>query len=566
MLEVKEIKKVPGSCLVLIALLFSFAEGYDEDNTFTGGFSSPYLQADYIQNLTEHSAALINPALIWRVNQLYAEAGYFNWGWGVADVEETQSLYYIQGTFLVPLRLRHTAGVSLIGANSTIDKTILDTQTKTVSTQGGSLSWYEWWITFHYCYKIFPWLTVGANPKVVIQNQFDEAVRGGFGLDMGVYGTVFDHYRFGDLGLSLSFIDLIPAHVEWEGSEEKQQMTTRMRAGFRYKGLNERLVIAYDVNIDNIFAGWQNILDGQTTIIDTTVDTTVTPYDTTIVEKDMKKQLMDRVGRYSAHAKFEVMPQLWVKGGWGNNNIPYIGFNFNVLYPMVQSINKFEFDFHIGYSLNETERGFTLMSKVSSLFGPTREQRESRRLHDKLMLAPRDAYNKAMRLYSAGKYWEASYAFGKVLTLYPNFHLNDKAAYYMGDSYSELRLNNIARKVFEEALDEYSTSDMRADYLYGLERLDYREGKFKSALKNHAFISNLYPDDEIASDAHYIAGEIHFKRGNYSTAKELFLKVKPEAESYIYAQYSLSVINVIKKKKKAAITNLENIFADTSSE
>ena len=78
-----------------------------------------------------------------------------------------------------------------------------------------------------------------------------------------------------------------------------------------------------------------------------------------------------------------------------------------------------------------------MMNKLSTDFGPTREQRESKRLYDQLILAPMDAYNEAMRLYLAGKYWEASFAFGKVMSLYPNFYLNDKATYYMGDSYSD---------------------------------------------------------------------------------------------------------------------------------
>ena len=69
---------------------------------------------------------------------------------------------------------------------------------------------------------------------------------------------------------------------------------------------------------------------------------------------------------------------------------------------------------------------------------------------------------------------------------------------------------------FKSALEEYTTSDMRSKYLYGLETIDYREGKYEDALKNHAFITNLYAESDIRPDADYLAGEIHFLRKNYN--------------------------------------------------
>ena len=81
-----------------------------------------------------------------------------------------------------------------------------------------------------------------------------------------------------------------------------------------------------------------------------------------------------------------------------------------------------------------------------------RQQRESKRMYDQLILAPMDAYNEAMRLYLAGKYWEASYAFGKVISLNPSFHRVTKSAtFYMGNCYRYLQMNGIAREVYKGA-------------------------------------------------------------------------------------------------------------------
>ena len=113
--------------------------------------------------------------------------------------------------------------------------------------------------------------------------------------------------------------------------------------------------------------------------------------------------MLRKAFRMSFHVKWQFIPQLWLKAGWENNNIPYIGFNYNVIYSMPEMINYLGYDFHLGYSVPETERGVTMMNKLSTDFGPTREQRESKRLYDQLILAPMDAYNEAMRLYLGGE-------------------------------------------------------------------------------------------------------------------------------------------------------------------
>jgi tetratricopeptide (TPR) repeat protein len=377
------------------------------------------------------------------------------------------------------------------------------------------------------------------------------------GGDLGFYFNPLDHYRYGDLGVSVNLQDIVPTRMGWTtrdtgGSvlgESNQVGVTRLRAGVRYSCLNDRLVVDGEALIDNALGSlWEWAMD----------DSEITV--------NGKKTLPPLAYRGSFHAKWQFIPQVWLKAGWSNNNIPYIGFNFNAIYLLPEMINYVNYDFHIGYSVAENERGLTLMNRLSSDFGPTREQRESKRMYDQLILAPMDAYNEAMRLYLAGKYWEASYAFGKVMSLYPNFYLNDKAAFYMGNSYRFLQLNGIAREVYKSALEEYTTSDMRPKYLYGLENIDYRENKYEDALKNHAFITNLYGESEIRPDADYLAGEIHFLRKNYTAAEQLLSKLKPGDPSYMYAQYTLSVINVENRKVEPAVMNLKRVIEDTTQE
>lgn len=536
----------------------------------TGGFDAPYFQADYIQDLSEWNAALVNPALLFRVNQYRLEAGFYRWG-GVNPVGD--ELGYNQITGIIPIRLRHTLGLTFITSGSDFEKSAIDPQSNIIPL--GEDEHRERWLIGHYSFRVLPWLSIGCNPKVVFQRQ-PALITGedqgdlsyGFGLDIGTYANIFDHYRFGDLGVSVNFQDIVPANLKWKnpnGETASQLMTTRLRAGLRYAVMNDRLIFDSEAVIDNVFERmWDFLIDitekGDSVII---YDTANNPIDT-IYEGDPLESYLDIVGRFSFHSRFQWIPQLWFKIGWANNNIPYIGFNFNIIYLWPEIINYVSLDVHFGYSINELERGSTGMIKIATDFGPTREQRESKRLYERLILAPMNAYNEAMRLYKAEKYWEASFAFGKVLSLFPNFHLSDKCTYYMGDCYTQLRLHGLAREVYKEGLAEYTTSEMRANYLYGLQILDYREGKYKDALKNHAFISNLYSQSEIKPDADYLAGEIHFLQKNYSAASQVLNQIPPDAACYNYAQYTLAVVNIANNKLDIAIQNLRNIVTDTA--
>ncbi len=532
--------------LLTIVLLSGVFTRANADLNASGGFDSPFLVSDNIQNISDYHSALVNPALLFRVNQIRAEAGIYRWNSAFLVGELFDELGYQQASLLFPVRLRHTAGFTLITSGADFSETDIN-----LNASGVTGSYSSFWLIPHYSFKALPWLAVGLNPKIVLQNHFGE-IHAGWGLDVGFYGTVFDHYRLGDLGVSLNFQDVKPAVIKTErsdGTEAENVMTTRFRGGLRYSGLNDRLVTDVEVVIENFLgSAWSFLSDAAEGNAE-----------------EAAAEFGERVGRVSFHAKYQLIPQFWIKAGWNNNNNPYLGFNLNVLFLLPEMINKVDVEYQIGYSFLESERGPTSMAKIGCDFGPTREQRESKRLYDKLVLAPMTAYNEAMRLYVAGKYWEASYAFGKVLVLYPNFHLSDKATYYMGDCYSELRLNRIARQVFKDALAEFTTSDVRAEFLYGLEKLDFREGRYKDALKNHAFITNLYENSEIRSDADYIAGQIHYLKGNISAATSLLSSVDVYSPSYPYANYTLATINVQNNNIAAAIENLRIITEDTTS-
>lgn len=550
-------------CLCAV-LLWGSAVVVDVRAQGDGGYAAPYFQADFIQSLSDWTSPLVNPALLYRVNQKHWDFGYYQFALG------EQGLGYQQSSFILPLYRNHTVGLTCLWALSSVP--LVDfSPGGIINNTGTSTAFNDIWIIPSYGFKVLPWLMLGANAKLRLEKQFQRnngkfAISKIPGLDIGVYLNPLDNYRdmIGDLGLSLSFQDLLPTQVDWGGdiANTKELSVTRVRAGLRWAGFNDNIVGDFEVMIDNGLISLFKAIDWQ-------------DYLNMFRAPDTLGNILGELiatPRFGAHLKYMFHPAFWIKGGWTNNNIPYLGFNYNLIYLLPERINYLNFDFNLGYSFldwtggTNDERGFTMMTKISTDFGQTREQILSKHLYDILILAPMDAYNEAMRLYLAGKYWDAGFAFGKVLSLFPNFHLNDKAKWYMGDCYTKLYMNDIAREVYKEALEEYTTSEQRSKYIYGLQRLDYREGKYDEALKNHAFIINLYPDSDIRTDADYLAGEIQFQRKNFNVAEQLLSHVKPGDPSYLYAQYTTAVINIENNKDDAAIQNLSTVVKDSTQE
>ena len=84
-----------------------------------------------------------------------------------------------------------------------------------------------------------------------------------------------------------------------------------------------------------------------------------------------------------------------------------------------------------------------------------------------------------MRLYLNRQFLEAAYAFGKVQTKYPAFHLVDQAAFYKGKSFENMRMHKAAEVRLRRCHQALSSSDQRAKYSFQLMNIDYKEGQVR---------------------------------------------------------------------------------------
>lgn len=240
-------------CLVLLLS----GTGYIARADASGGYDAPYFQADFTENLSEWTAALVNPALLYRVNQMHFDLfNFYRWSLG------NESMGYGHIGALFPIRKNHTLGLTLLTSRSTVQRTEMDDMGN--KSNLGLAGFQDLWVIGNYGVRVLPWLMLGTNVKLRVQNQFGNwAVSHVPGLDLGIYLNPLDHYRFGDLGLSLCVQDLLPTQVKWEYAENPEVTINRFRAGIRYAALNDNLVGDVEFLVDNMLGKLWRVLTGK---------------------------------------------------------------------------------------------------------------------------------------------------------------------------------------------------------------------------------------------------------------------------------------------------------------
>ncbi|MBR2090124.1 MAG: tetratricopeptide repeat protein, partial [Fibrobacter sp.] len=207
-------------------------------------------------------------------------------------------------------------------------------------------------------------------------------------------------------------------------------------------------------------------------------------------------------------------------------------------------------------------RGFIWAVKLTSRFGDTREEKIGEERYRRLKIEPENDYRAAMRLYLNRQFLEAAYAFGKVQTKYPAFHLVDQAAFYKAKSFENLRMHKAAKSVYEDAIKRYPQSDQRAKYHFQLMNIDYKEGKYIDAMAKYQNIAQKFGESDVKADADYVAGQIKFEQGLYQESVDLLAAILPGNANYFYARYTMGIAY----SRLGKFDEAENCFRDITEQ
>ena len=478
-----------------------------------------YQQNDWFAEFGGNTAMYVNPAGISETEQLEFSAAFFSSISGEASQE------YVSLTF--PMDYKHTLGFSFFENGASIDD---------------GPSYGEYAFMFGYAYNLMQFLALGVDISVLYINQFDEVTQLTMCAEMGINWNPLASSKYGYLLVGVAMQNVLQPAVSTAAEEsgmkfvlftesEAYKIPSNLNVSLFYRGLNRSLEAKAEVSTIDVMH--ESSEGGEGMNLETSF--TLTYY---------------------------LSPHLGVRARFTKECYPVIGATVNV--KDVSIFRYLALDLELSHDdlWEKKNRGFIWAVKLTSRFGDTREEKIGEERYRRLKIEPENDYRAAMRLYLNRQFLEAAYAFGKVQTKYPAFHLVDQAAFYKAKSFENLRMHKAAKAVYEDAIKRYPQSDQRAKYHFQLMNIDYKEGKYTEAMAKYQNIAQKFGESDVKADADYVAGQIKFEQGLYQESVDLLAAILPGNANYFYARYTMGIAYSRMGKWEEA----ENCFRDITEQ
>ena len=478
-----------------------------------------YQQNDWFAEFGGNTSMYVNPAGISETEQLEFSAAFFSSISGEASQE------YVSLTF--PMDYKHTLGFSFFENGASIDD---------------GPSYGEYAFMFGYAYNLMQFLALGVDISVLYINQFDEVKQLTLGADVGVSWNPLASSKYGYLLVGVALQNALQPAVSTSAEEdgmkfvlftesEAYKIPSNLNISFFYRGLNRALEAKVELSIIDVMHESSEGGDGMNL-------------------------------EQSFTLTYYLSPHLGVRARFTKECYPVVGATVNVKDVSIFRYLALDLEMSHDDLWEKKNRGFIWAVKLTSRFGDTREEKIGEERYRRLKIEPENDYRAAMRLYLNRQFLEAAYAFGKVQTKYPAFHLVDQAAFYKAKSFENLRMHKAAKSVYEDAIKRYPQSDQRAKYHFQLMNIDYKEGKYTEAMAKYQNIAQKFGESDVKADADYVAGQIKFEQGLYQEAVDLLSAILPGNANYFYARYTMGIAN----SRMGKFDEAENCFRDITEQ
>lgn len=493
-----------------------------------GGSYSPhkFQQNDWFAEFGQGGAQYINPALMTEVDQAEGSLALFR------TINYQAGQEYVN--FAYPIGYNHTWGLTLFSNGASIDN---------------GKSYTENAYMFGYAYRPIHHLSLGANLNLLHVDQFGERTEFTPGVDLGLTWNPIADSRYGFLLAGVAVQNALQPIISTDTTKGSTFM-------MQYLGNDNSYAVPMNLNASlfwrgNVFGSHRNMeVKAEGSLID-------------IMHAKAEGGLDDPIQKLeiSFSATYYLNYMLGLKARLTKEGYPVIGSTVNM-----KDLNLFKYlqwDLEMSHDdirPDSKDRGFILATKLTTRVGPTREEKIGIERYERLKLEPERDYKRAMALYMQRNFLEASYAFGKILTKYPAFHLVDQAALYKGKSLENMQMHKAARQVYKDAMIRFEFSERIADYQLRLMSIAYKEGKYDEAMNKYQEILTKYPQSEVKTDADYIAGQIYFNKGQYQQAIDLLKGILPGNGNYIYSRYTMGISYTRLNETDKAVLSFQDIL------
>jgi len=466
-----------------------------------------YQQNDWFGEFGGTTSMYVNPAGIAENDQLEITGGFFSTISGAAMQE--------YGSIVLPLDYNHSIGFTFFENGATVDPN----SSHGDYTENAYMLGYAW--------RAFHWLALGINLSVLQVNHFGYNSHVTMGSDIGISWNPINNSKLGHVQIGIALQNLLQPVISLV--DEKNTDSYRFVPPTFNGGATDGYAIPSNLNLSLFYRGLNRSLEikGELSIVDVFHEET----------EGGEGKMME----YGVSFTYFLTSHLGVKARLTKEGYPVLGATINV-----KDVNLFRYlglDLEMSHDdlIEQKNRGFLWNVRASARLGDTREESIGEARYRRLKIEPENDYRAAMRLYLNRDFINASYAFGKVQTKYPTFHLVDQAAFYKGKSFENMRMHLAARKVYQEAISKYPNSDQVPKYHFQLMNIDYKEGNYGEAMVKYQYIIQNFPKSDVKPDADYIAGQIKFEQGQNKDAIQLLSSILPGNANYFYARYTMGI-------------------------
>jgi TolA-binding protein len=482
------------------------------------GLPGEYLGTQRWRDLLARHSSLVNPAFMSQEDFISVRACQaFNLG-SAFNLTETG--------ITVPISLRRTLGCTYAsqGANGSLAQTQWNSTGGGIDTVGYTSNRHNL-VILSYADNFSGPFTFGVNIGYSYQSNFGTP-RSGISGDIGLSCRLPLAERLGEhlLGLSLQNIAqpitaLLPASDQFTAESYSNNVKLSWNAYFNRRSID----CGIDLDLKNVYASIVKLKEsGRKGSIE---------FDAAL---RLGGRLFNIIDVYSLFGTEYV-------GGSAGIHVPLGDQGHDVV-------------FHYQYMALARTQGAPAQSMYLQMnIGPNRQDLAAKRKAAQLALAPYELYNKAMRLYSGAKYWDAYFIFSQIIIEYPQFPKNDRCSYLRGSCMESIDMRELASSYYEETLERFPQSTVGPLVDLGLLRLDYREDKPAAIIAQFNKIASSPAPDSIKYHADYLMGQTYLKQQKYTSASALFSRIPDSHPDYLFAQHSLAISTLLEDKKDDAL-------------
>jgi len=497
------------------------------------GLAGEYLLTQRWRDMIAHHSPLTNAALM-------TEENYIATRFAFAPILAGAFKHFELGA-VVPIGLYQSVGVTVLGSPEGFVEKGQEMGNGQLTAGDSSLSNLNSFFMLSYAWHFWNKLSAGINLNFAYSSSFGEPTMG-TGLDIGLTYRLFRHALIGDHLIGLSTVNLIAPSMGKSpvpNFKSTGQYSRDIKLSWLGNYWEKRLESALDIDIKDFWAAKDEFKLNNNGLS---------------LAKKLEWDINLKVGAWLLR-----MAKLYLQFGFDEDAIDYWGLAFGINVPSVNSGRDLEilYQYNVMTEAQNDATGHTVYARVD--FGKHREEIFARKMARTASLSPNELYNKARRLYSEKKYWDAFFVFSRILVEFPDFFKNDWAQYYRASCQEELDMREMAVKNYENTKKDFplSTAVPHADL--GLMRVFYRDGDFSRVTNQFVELSKPNVPDSLRFHGAYIMGQTHLQTNDMQKAIQVLSIVPEEHPDYIFAQHAIAVAHArLGSESSEIVMALEN--------